>query len=143
MEKLLSINPEITSYEGMSGLRVLLAEDNLVNQRIAMIILENWGVDVYAVNDGHDALVQLQQHEFDAALLDIRMPGLSGVEVTRAIRQHPDEFHASVPIIALTASGIESERDAYRAAGMNACLTKPYEESHLCQLLDLLTNIKE
>ncbi|UOQ96430.1 PAS domain-containing protein [Hymenobacter sp. 5317J-9] len=131
--------PAEASYEGLRGLRVLLAEDNPVNQRIAVAVLEHWGVQVQAVGNGLDALAQLLKYSFDVALLDIRMPGLSGVQVTQALRRHPDPARANVPIIALTANAFEADRAAYLAAGMNACLTKPYEEAALCQLLLELT----
>ncbi|MBD2722384.1 PAS domain-containing hybrid sensor histidine kinase/response regulator [Hymenobacter armeniacus] len=131
--------PAEVSYEGLRGLRVLLAEDNPVNQRIAVAVLEYWGVQVLAVSNGLDALAQLLQQPFDAVLLDIRMPGLSGLQVTTAFRRHPDPARANVPIIALTANAFEADRAAYLAAGMNACLTKPYEEAALCQLLLELT----
>lgn len=131
--------PADDSYVGLQGLRVLLAEDNLVNQWIAVVVLEHWGVQVQAVSNGLDALTLLRERPFDAAILDIRMPGLSGVEVTQAIRQHPDPARATLPIIALTANAFAADRAAYLAAGMNACLTKPYEETALCQLLLDLT----
>jgi PAS domain S-box-containing protein len=130
------------TFEGLRGLRVLLAEDNLINQQIAKAVLEYWGVQVHAVGNGSDALAQLRENTFDAALLDIRMPGLSGVEVTTAIRTHPDAARATIPIVALTANAFENDRLGYLAAGMNACLTKPYEEAELCQLLLDLTRIK-
>jgi len=132
--------PPTASYEGLHNLRVLLAEDNLVNQRIALAVLEHWGVQVTAVSNGVDALAQLQEHSFDVALLDIRMPGLSGVEVTQAIRSYADARRAAIPIIALTANAFEADRATYLAAGMNACITKPYEEAALCELLLALTN---
>ncbi|WP_426060268.1 PAS domain S-box protein [Hymenobacter sp. B1770] len=126
------------SYEGLRGLRVLLAEDNVVNQWIAVVMLENRGVQVKAVSNGTDALAQLSEAVFDAAILDIKMPGLSGVEVTAAVRASPDEVRANIPIIALTANAFESDRIAYLAADMNACITKPYDEADLFQtLLDL------
>jgi PAS domain S-box-containing protein len=131
--------PPAATYEGLRNMRVLLAEDNLVNQRIAVAVLEHWGVQVTAVGNGLDALAQLQKHRFDASLLDIRMPGLSGVEVTTAIRRYADVGRAAIPIIALTANAFEADRAAYLAAGMNACITKPYEEADLCQLLLELT----
>jgi PAS domain S-box-containing protein len=131
--------PPVTSYESLRNLRVFLAEDNLVNQRIAVAVLENWGVEVTAVDNGLDALAQLQQHSFDAALLDIRMPGLSGVEVTTAIRRYSNTARATIPIIALTANAFAADRAAYLAAGMDACITKPYEEADLGQLLLELT----
>ncbi|OGX84361.1 hypothetical protein BEN47_03085 [Hymenobacter lapidarius] len=129
-------------FDALQGLRMLLAEDNLVNQRIAVAVLEYWGVHVHAVDNGSDALAQLQEQAYDAAILDIRMPGLSGVQVTTTIRQHPDAKLANIPIIALTANAFEADRAAYLAAGMNACLTKPYDEAALCQLLLDLTAVK-
>jgi PAS domain S-box-containing protein len=134
--KTLSAN---TDYELLRGLRVLLAEDNVVNQLIAKSVLEHWGVQVCAVGNGTDALAELSTGSYDAAILDIRMPGLNGVEVTTALRQLPDAVIASIPIIALTANAFENDRAAYLAAGMNACLTKPYDETDLCELLLQLT----
>ncbi|HEX8327850.1 MAG TPA: PAS domain-containing protein [Hymenobacter sp.] len=131
--------PANASFEGLRGLRVLLAEDNLVNQWIAVVVLENWGVQVKPVSNGTDALTQLRDCEYDAAILDIKMPGMSGVEVTTAIRTNPDAACATIPIIALTANAFEADRASYLAAGMNACLTKPYEEADLCRLLLQLT----
>jgi PAS domain S-box-containing protein len=127
------------SYEALNGLRVLLAEDNAVNQWIVRALLEHWGVQVQAVGTGTEALAQLSTGVFDAALLDIRMPGLSGVEVTAAIRRHADPARASIPVIALTANAFEADRQHYLTAGMNGCVTKPFEEAELCQLLLLLT----
>ena len=123
------------SFARLRGLRVLLAEDNPVNQQIAVAVLEHWGVAVHAVSNGRDALRQLRQHDYDAAVLDIRMPGLTGVEVTTAVRAGADPRRANIPIIALTANAFEADRVAYLAAGMNACLIKPYEEADLCGLL--------
>jgi len=127
------------NYEALQNLRVLLAEDNLVNQWIATVMLEHWGVRVQAVSTGTEALAELQTHRYDAAILDIQMPGLSGVEVATAIRQHPAPEHADIPLIALTANAFEADLAKYLAAGMNACLTKPFEEAALCQLLLRLT----
>ncbi|MGI4886813.1 MAG: PAS domain-containing protein [Janthinobacterium lividum] len=127
--------PAAPAYDKLRGRRILLAEDNPVNQFIAVVVLERWGVQVEAVANGTDALAYLRTQPYDAALLDIRMPGLSGVAVTTAIRAHPDPVRATVPIIALTANAFDADRAGYLAAGMNACLTKPYEEAALYQLL--------
>jgi PAS domain S-box-containing protein len=131
--------PPLPTFENLRGLRVLLAEDNPVNQQIAVAVLEHWGVQVQAVGNGRDALAYLQEQDYDAAILDIRMPGLTGVEVTTAIRAGAHPRHAGIPIIALTANAFEADRVAYLNAGMNACLVKPYEETDLCQLLLNLT----
>ena len=129
----------LSAFTGLRGLRVLLAEDNHLNQWIARVVLEHWGVEVQAVSNGLDALAQLREQGFDAAILDIRMPGLTGVEITQAIRADSDPRRAHIPIIALTANAFEADRLAYIAAGMNACLVKPYEEADLCRVLLELT----
>ena len=130
------------TFEGLRGLRVLLAEDNYLNQWIARVVLEHWGVEVSVVGNGLDALAQLSEQDFDAAILDIRMPGLSGMDVTAALRALPNVQRANIPVIALTANAFETDRIAYIATGMNACLVKPYEEADLCQLLLDLTKTK-
>ncbi|OUJ74700.1 hypothetical protein BXP70_08015 [Hymenobacter crusticola] len=130
---------EVVNYEALRGLHVLLAEDNLVNQWIAVVMLEHWGVRVEAVGTGTDALARLQTTHYDAAILDIQMPGLSGVEVATAIRQQPNPAHVAIPLIALTANAFEADLTKYLAAGMSACLTKPFEEAALGQLLIQLT----
>lgn len=127
--------PPVPDCEALRGLRVLLAEDNAVNQWIAIVVLEHWGVEVQAVSNGTDALAALTTARFDAALLDIRMPGLSGVEVTRALRQHPDFTRAQLPIIALTANAFEADQNSYLAAGIDACVNKPFEEADLCRTI--------
>lgn len=79
-----------------------------------------------------DVLTHLHTQPFDAALLDIRMPGLSEVAVTAAIRRHHNPARTSAPIIAFTTNAFDTDRAGYLAAGMDACLTKPYEETTLC-----------
>ncbi|MBO0356735.1 response regulator [Hymenobacter sp. BT186] len=123
------------NYEELRGLRVLLAEDNAVNQWIATVVLQHWNVVVEAVSNGTDALAALTTTTYDAALLDIRMPGLSGVEVTRALRQHPDPSRAQLPVIALTANAFEADQISYLAAGLDACVNKPFEEVDLCRTI--------
>ncbi|OGX90996.1 PAS domain-containing protein [Hymenobacter coccineus] len=126
-------------YAGLRGLRVLVAEDNPVNQWIVVTVLTQRGVAVEAVANGDEALALLETQAFDAALLDIRMPGLSGVEVARALRRHPDPQRARLPLVALTANAFTADRAAYLAAGMDACVPKPFTEADLCQQLLRLT----
>ncbi|UOG77647.1 ATP-binding protein (plasmid) [Hymenobacter tibetensis] len=123
------------SYEALRGRRLLLAEDNLVNQWIALMILEHWGVQVEAVTSGTDALARLQSQPYDVALLDIQMPGLSGVEVAQAVRQLADPRRATIPLIALTANAFQADQQRYLASGLDACLSKPFEEEGLGRLL--------
>ncbi|WP_324671471.1 PAS domain-containing protein [Hymenobacter sp. GOD-10R] len=134
-ETLSATSAPAVDYEQLRGLRILLAEDNMVNQWLATVMLEHWGVQVEAVGDGQQALNLLRANAYDVAILDIQMPGLSGVGVTRAIRQYDDAARAHVPIIALTANAFADDGEAYLAAGMNAWLTKPFEEAELCELI--------
>jgi PAS domain S-box-containing protein len=127
------------TYEALRGLRVLLAEDNVVNQLIARALLEYWGVEVHTAGTGTEALTQLTTQDFDAALLDIHMPGMSGVEVALALRRHAHFGRAATPLIALTANAFATDRAAYINAGMNGCVTKPFEEAELCDWLLRLT----
>ncbi len=118
----------------ISGARVLMVEDNAVNMMIAVALLEQWGVEVSQAGDGHQAVEAVEQaaargRPFDVVLMDVQMPGMSGHEATRLIRRHqPAE---RLPIIALTAAALVSERDQALAAGMNDFLTKPIDAARL------------
>ena len=123
----------------LRGVRVLLAEDNPVNRTVARLHLLQWGVAVEEAADGLAALALLETRPYDAVLLDINMPGLSGLEVTRRVRQLPDARRAAVPVLALTANVLPSDREQYRAAGISDYLAKPFAEEDLyAQLLALL-----
>ncbi len=115
------------------GLRVLVVEDNAVNQLVATGLLENLGCRVVAVGNGAEAVDALAPgHDIDVVLMDCRMPRLDGFDATRAIRaREPDGTH--VPIIAMTASALPGERDRCLDAGMDDFLTKPVDPVQLAQ----------
>jgi CheY-like chemotaxis protein len=118
----------------LSGAQVLLVEDNPVNMLIATAMLERWGVQVEQATDGAQAVQAVRRaasvgRSFDAVLMDVQMPVMSGHEATRALRATP--AGAQVPIIALTAAALVSEREEARAAGMNDFLTKPIDAERL------------
>jgi two-component system sensor histidine kinase/response regulator len=115
------------------GIRVLVADDHDVNREIAVEVLQALGFTVSAATDGFDALERLTREEFDAILLDIRMPGLDGFEVTRRLRADPR--FAKLPVIALTAHAMMEDEQRCRAAGMTAFLSKPIDESELLSAL--------
>ncbi|KAB2873263.1 MAG: response regulator, partial [Burkholderiaceae bacterium] len=122
----------------LAGARILMAEDNSVNMMIAVAMLEQWGVVVSQAADGEQALEAVAQAEragqpFDAVLMDVQMPAMSGYEVTRLLRQRHDA--QALPIIALTAAALTSERELALAAGMNAFLTKPIDAQRLQEAL--------
>jgi PAS domain S-box-containing protein len=122
----------------LSGRRVLLVEDNPVNMMIGVAMLEQWGVEVVQASDGAEAVKAVaqaasQHRPFDAVLMDVHMPRLSGHEAARQIRQQHSA--QALPIIALTAAALVSEREEALAAGMNDFLTKPIDASRLRQAL--------
>ena len=112
------------------GLRVLVAEDNEVNQLVVCAILKQLGHSCEIVGDGRAAITRLQQTTFDLVLMDIQMPELDGVSAARAIRdlQHP---WSDIPIVALTANAMAEDRAAYIAAGMNDYVSKPVDPRQL------------
>ncbi|RSK49305.1 ATP-binding protein [Hymenobacter rigui] len=122
----------------LRGRRVLLVEDNEINRDVARMLLEEWGVEVDEAENGQQGVEHYQQGQYDAILMDIQMPGMSGLEATALIRQLPDAAKASVPILALTANAFRADYVKYLAAGMNDCLTKPFEEVELYQILEKL-----
>ncbi len=123
--------PTAPDYNRLRGTRVLLAEDSATNRQLTTLILKNWGIAVDSAVNGPDALALFQTRNYDVILMDIQMPGMSGLEVTEAIRQSPDAARADIPIIALTANAFRTDRERYLQAGMNDCLTKPFEEADL------------
>ena len=121
-----------TTPHKLQGRRVLMVEDNAVNMMIAVAFLERWGVTVTQAQDGHEALAAVQQaasagRAFDAVLMDVQMPLMSGHEATRALRA---AGHL-VPVIALTAAALVTERQAALESGMNDFLTKPIDADKL------------
>ena len=114
----------------LEGMRVLLAEDNPVNMMIAVAMLENWGAEVTQVDNGAEAIEAVQRSAtagslFDAVLMDVQMPLMGGHEATRILRQTWGS--AQLPIIALTAAALVTEREDALRAGMDDFLTKPID----------------
>jgi PAS domain S-box-containing protein len=121
------------------NLRVLLAEDNLVNQKLACRLLERMGAQVSVADNGEAAIAELSAAAFDVVLMDCQMPVLDGYEATRRIRRGAaGAARASIPIIALTAHAMSGDRERCLAAGMNEYLTKPIDSKALRGRLDAL-----
>ena len=117
------------------AIRVLLAEDNPVNQRLALRLLEKYNFPAVAANNGAEAVRLFSAQHFDVILMDIHMPEMDGIEATRAIRNLPGGRGAHVYIIAVTASAMKEDREACTAAGMDAFITKPLAPSELLAVL--------
>ncbi|GAB3300928.1 hybrid sensor histidine kinase/response regulator [Hymenobacter tenuis] len=115
----------------LRGRRVLLVEDNEINRDVARMLLDEWGVLVDEAEDGAKGVELLRQRPYDVVLMDIQMPGMSGLEATAIIRRMPDATRANVPILALTANAFRADSTRYLEAGMDAYLTKPFEEEEL------------
>ena len=117
------------------SLRILLAEDNAVNQRLATHMLEKWGHRVIAALDGFEVLARLESEQVDVVLMDIQMPGMDGVEAARAIRAREHGSGRHLPIVALTAHAMGGDRVYCMAAGMDDYLTKPIRPADLRKVL--------
>jgi CheY-like chemotaxis protein len=118
----------------MNHPRVLLAEDNQINQEVAQAMLESLGCEVTVVNDGVLALQALKNNHFDLVLMDCQMPGMDGLETTRQVRMQQAEY-AHIPIIALTANVQKTIRDECNKAGMNDYLSKPFTQADIREII--------
>ncbi|MGB6452728.1 MAG: response regulator [Steroidobacteraceae bacterium] len=121
----------------LRGMRVLLAEDNTVNQLLARRVLEKLGAEVTVADNGETAIAKLAEAPFDVVLMDCQMPVLDGYAATRRIRAGAaGPAAAGLPIIALTAHALSGHRDECLAAGMNDYLSKPIDSGALRTMLD-------
>jgi CheY-like chemotaxis protein len=118
-----------------ANLKILLAEDNEVNQLLIKGILRLWGLKAKIAMTGFEVLNLVENEEFDIILMDIQMPEKSGIEAAAEIRHLKDSKKRNVPIIALTANALKGEERNYRAAGMDDFLTKPFKEADLYEVI--------
>jgi signal transduction histidine kinase/CheY-like chemotaxis protein len=116
------------------SLRILLAEDNLVNQRVAMTMLGKMGHRITLATNGLEALEQWRQGDFDLILMDVQMPEMTGLQATMQIRRE-EAIGAHVPIVAMTASAMSEERDRCLAAGMDEFISKPVSYKVIEQMI--------
>ena len=120
-------------------MRILLAEDNPVNQQLAVRILEKRGHTVVVVSNGRLAVEALDHDRFDLILMDVEMPELDGLEATAAIRICERAQGVRVPIIALTAYAMSGDKEQCLAAGMDGYLSKPLRAQELIGAIEALT----
>jgi len=124
-----------TEARQMSALRILIAEDNQVNQQVALGLLENLGYRADVAADGFEAVEMLRQYNYDLVFMDLQMPGMDGLSATSEIREMGGE-RGRVPIIAMTANAMTSDRDACLAVGMDDYIAKPVNRRALAKLMD-------
>ena len=121
----------------LRDLDVLLAEDNLVNQKLVIALLEKRGHSVTVAEDGREAVEKWSQHEFDLVLMDMQMPLLGGLDATAEIRTlEAESGRARTPIIALTANAIKGDRERCLEAGMDDYLSKPIKSAQLFRTIN-------
>ncbi len=128
--------PVVTPVAARVSARILLAEDNSINQRVALAMLARLGHRADVVANGREVLVALARAPYDLVLMDCQMPEMDGYEAARAIRSAgPELFNPAVPIVALTANALIGDRERCLAAGMNDYLTKPIVARELAECL--------
>ena len=115
-------------------LKVLVVEDHPVNRQLALLLLKRWGHVADIAEDGVQALERLRNGRYDVVLMDLQMPVMGGIEATRIWRK--EESGTRVPIIAMTASAMASDREACLAAGMDNYISKPLNQNVLREMLD-------
>ena len=128
---------EISTVRGRGlAARLLLVEDNLVNQKVVMAILRKQGYSIEVANDGREALARLEAKpaDYHLVLMDVQMPVLDGLETTRVIRRDPR--WQDLPIIAMTAHAMNGDRERCMQAGMNAYISKPVQPAHLVGMIE-------
>ncbi|MBX3452753.1 MAG: response regulator [Planctomycetaceae bacterium] len=129
--------PAIRSKVPLRPLRVLLAEDSLVNQKLALGLLQHWGHEVTVADDGRATIAQYRNGAFDLILMDVQMPELDGLEATEEIRRLEAETNAArIPILAMTAHAMSGDRERCLVAGMDDYLTKPIRAHLLFERLE-------
>jgi two-component system, sensor histidine kinase and response regulator len=121
------------AMKGLAGARVLLVEDNEINQQVAMEILAGAGLDVSIANNGQEAVAAVQANSYEAVSMDVQMPVMDGYTATRTLRSDP-RFH-DLPIIAMTAHAMTGDHEKSLAAGMNDHVTKPIDPAQLLATL--------
>ncbi len=120
-----SVRPRIGST------RVLVVDDNRINRIYSKIALSDFRTEVVLVESGHEALEACRRQRFDLILMDVRMPGMDGLETTRRIRRWRENPNCRTPVVGLTADALNVDRQSWRDAGMDDCLYKPLSEDRM------------
>jgi len=132
---------ETTSERAASSrnLHILLAEDNVVNQKVATKILGNWGHSVVVASNGREAVDACEKERFDLILMDIQMPELDGFEATQILREKEKDGRRRLPIVAMTAHAMQGDMEKCLAAGMDGYVSKPINRDELFSVIETLT----
>ena len=142
-EKLVNVVAETLLPSAIKPLRILLAEDNALNQMLAVRLLEKRGHAVTIAENGNEVLSILSENEFDVVLMDCQMPKMDGYKTTKAIRSGFGVMNPNIPIIAMTANAMEGDREVCLAAGMDDYVSKPIRVLDLMSALGRQVATKE
>ncbi|KPA17413.1 multi-sensor hybrid histidine kinase [Candidatus Magnetomorum sp. HK-1] len=116
--------------DALKNINVLLAEDVLINQKVALKFLDKFGCNTHVANNGKEAVRLLEKNKYDIVLMDIQMPEMDGLEATKLTRSF-NKLNRDIPILAMTAHAMKGDKDLFMAAGMNDYLSKPVKEIEL------------
>jgi CheY-like chemotaxis protein/HPt (histidine-containing phosphotransfer) domain-containing protein len=130
--------PVSAAHQAALPLRILLAEDGLVNQQVALGLLRLRGHQVVVAGNGKEALAALESHAFDVVLMDVQMPEMDGLEATALVRQKERATGAHVPIIAMTAHAMKGDRELCLEAGMDGYISKPIQAKALYAAIEAI-----
>ena len=145
LRRLLTSQPELGPISGLeeaespiahTGIRLLLAEDNVVNRTVAVRLIERLGYTCDVVENGEEALMALAQHAYDLVLMDVQMPQMDGLEATKRWRAREAQHGGHVPIVALTAHALKGDRETCLDAGMDDYLSKPVRSEALSTMIE-------
>ena len=116
-------------------MKILLVEDNLLNQKVVIFNLKKYKYDIISVTNGMDAIEKIKNNKFDLILMDLMLPVMSGFEITLEIRklEKQNGVNNQIPIIALTANTLDNDRDKCMEIGMNEYLAKPFTADQLIE----------
>jgi PAS domain S-box-containing protein len=126
------------SRRAVQRLRILVAEDNPVNQELVLNLLERRGHSVIVAENGKQAVAALEKHKFDLVLMDVQMPEMGGIEATQIIRERENETGQHVRIVAMTAHAMRGDRERCLAAGMDGYLAKPLDPRTFLQTVETI-----
>jgi CheY-like chemotaxis protein len=130
------LSPLATTPAPARALRVLLAEDSVVNQKLAVGLLRKRGYQITVASDGEEAVRVFQAQPFDLVLMDVEMPRLDGLNATQVIREYERQAGTHIPIIAMTAHAMKGDREKCLAAGMDGYVAKPVRQKDVFEAIE-------
>ncbi len=116
----------------LAGKKILIADDNRLNQKILIFVLEKNGAKVTTASNGLEAIEHIKNDTFDTVLMDLHMPEMGGLEASTYIKE---VLKSTTPIIGLTANNLERDNKMCLDAGMDTCVSKPFEPAELCNII--------